>query len=205
MEDHQPPDSLASGSSSMAQILARLEAIEAKLIYQESLLERVAHLEDMLLLVTDINRYQKLQAFLEAGDLEAADTETVNVILQEAGESSRENLTPDAVKRFPCSVLQVIDQLWLKYTGGRFGFSIQLRQYQEAGGTIDSAIAQDSEMLRRLGDQVGWRENGAWKTLDQARYLVEDPVGCYPVVWWDSPYGAKMVNFFLIRLFTCDL
>lgn len=189
----------------MASILARLEAIEAKLTYQESLVERVAYLEDMLLMVTDINRYQRLQIFLEAGDLQRADAETVQVILQEAREPNRENLTPDQIKRFPCSVLQVIDQLWLKYTGGRFGFSIQLKQYQEAGGTIDSAIAQDTDVLRRFGDQVGWRENGTWKTIDQARYSAEDPVGCYPVIWWDSPYGAKMVNFFLIRLFTCEL
>lgn len=204
MEGSHPSDSPAADLTT-AQILARLEAVEAKLTYQESLLERVAHLEDMLLMVTDIARYQRLQALLEAGDLQAADAETVHVILQEAGVSDRENLTPDQIKRFPCSVLQVIDQLWLKYTGGRFGFSVQLKQYQEAGGTIDSAIAQDSDPLRRLGDRLGWRANGIWKTIDQARYAVEDPVGCYPVVWWDSPYGAKMVNFFLIRLFTCDL
>ena len=60
-------------------------------------------------------------------------------------------------------------------------------------------------MLRKLGDKVGWRENGQWKTIDQAKHLMEDPVGCYPVVWWSSPYGAKMVNYFLNRLFTCDL
>lgn len=204
MEGDQQPDI----SSSVKAIWARLEAIEAKLMqlsYQESLLERVAHLEDALLMVTDIERYQKLQTLLEAGNLKEADEETVSVILQEAGESNRENLTPDEIKRFPCSVLRVIDRLWLKYTGGRFGFSIQLKQYRRVGGTLESAIAQDLEMLKRLGDRLGWRENGIWKTSEQAQYSVEDPVGCYPVIWWDSPYGAKMVNFFLIRLFTCEL
>lgn len=203
MESNQPQD-----ASQIDEILARLDAIEAylvKLTQQEGLMERVAYLEDSLLLITDVERYQKLQNLLEAGNLQEADEETVRVILQEAGESNREDLTPDEVKRFPCSVLRVIDRLWLKYTGGRFGFSVQLKQYQKVGGTLDSAIAQDIDMLRRLGDRLGWREEDIWKTSDQARYSVEDPVGCYPVIWWDSPYGAKMVNFFLIRLFTCEL
>ena len=60
----------------------------------------------------------------------------MHVILQEAGTADREALTPDAVKVFPCSVLQVIDRLWTTYTGGRFGFSVQLRLYQEVGGDV---------------------------------------------------------------------
>lgn len=200
------------------EVLARLAAVEARLDQltqpaapspalplPDDLLARLVRLEEALTLITDVNRYQRLQRLLQAGDLAAADEETVHVILQEAGESNRENLTPDAVKRFPCSVLQVIDRLWLKYTDGRFGFSVQLKLYQEVGGTLDNALSQDLGMLRKLGERLGWRENNQWKTIDQANYQMDDPVGCYPVVWWNSPYGAKMVNYFLIRLFTCEL
>ena len=189
------------------EILARLEAIEAQLeaLTQQGLTERLARMEDKLMLVTDIERYQKLQGLLKVGKLLEADDETVRVILQEAGKTDREDLTPDEIKVFPCSVLRVIDRLWTTYTGGRFGFSVQLKLYQEVGGTLETAIAQDLEMLRKLGDKVGWRENGQWKTVDQAEHNMQDPVGCYPVVWWSSPYGAKMVNYFLNRLFTCEL
>lgn len=99
----------------------------------------------------------------------------------------------------------MIDRLWTTYTGGRFGFSVQLRLYQEVGGTLETALSQDLTLLRRLGEQVGWRSNDQWKTIDQASHSLNDPVGCYPVIWWDSPYGAKMVNYFLARLFTCEL
>ncbi|HIK44956.1 MAG TPA: GUN4 domain-containing protein [Leptolyngbyaceae cyanobacterium M65_K2018_010] len=185
----------------------RLSDIEAKLeaFIQQGLAERIARLEDALTLVTDVERYQPLQLLLKTGKLREADEETLHVLLQEAGTLDREELTPDAVKQFPCSVLRVIDRLWTTYTGGRFGFSIQLRLYQEVGGSLETALSQDLTLLRRLGDHLGWRENDQWKTIDQAPHSLNDPVGCYPVIWWDSPYGAKMVNYFLVRLFTCEL
>ncbi len=188
-------------------LAARLDAMEAKLeaFIQQGLTERIARLEDGLTLVTDVERYQNLQRLLKTGKLLEADEETVRVILQEAGTPNREDLTPDAVKQFPCSVLRVIDRLWTTYTGGRFGFSVQLKLYQSVGGTLETAIAQDTTMLAKLGDKVGWRENGQWKTLADVSHDLHDPIGCYPVVWWDSPYGAKMVNYFMNRLFTCEL
>lgn len=195
------------GDESQAELAARLEALEARVegFLQQGVTERIARLEDALTLVTDVERYQPLQRLLKTGKLREADEETVRVILQEAGTPDREDLPPDAVRQFPCSVLRIIDRLWTTYTGGRFGFSVQLQLYQAVGGTLETAIAQDSAVLNHLGDRVGWRKDEQWKTLDQARYDLDDPVGCYPVVWWDSPYGAKMVNYFLTRLFTCEL
>ena len=189
------------------ELMARLEGLETRLegFIQQGLTERVARLEDALTLVTDVERYQPLQRLLKTGKLREADEETVRVILQEAGTPDREDLPPDAILKFPCSVLRVVDRLWITYTGGRFGFSVQLQLYKAVGGTLESAIAQDTALLNRLGDRVGWRQNNQWRTHDQARHDLDDPVGCYPVIWWDSPYGDKMVNYFLTRLFTCGL
>lgn len=185
----------------------RLNALEERLdaFIQQGLTERIARLEDVLPLITDVERYQTLQMLLKTGKLREADEETVNLILQEAGTPNRDDLPPDAVKLFPCSVLRVIDRLWTTYTGGRFGFSVQLKLYQEVGGNLETAIAQDATILRKLGDRVGWRENDQWQTLDQVGHNLNDPVGCYPIVWWNSPYGTKMVNYFMIRLLTCEL
>ncbi|MGB6014993.1 MAG: GUN4 domain-containing protein [Nodosilinea sp.] len=195
------------GEELQAELTARLASLEARVegFIQQGITERVARLEDALTLVTDVERYQPLQRLLKTGKLLEADEETVRVLLQEAGTPDREDLTPDAIRLFPCSVLRVVDRLWTTYTGGRFGFSIQLQIYQSVGGTLETAIAQDSAALNRLGEQVGWRQNNQWKTIDQARHDLDDPVGCYPIVWWDSPYGAKMVNYFMTRLFTCEL
>jgi hypothetical protein len=192
---------------SQIDLAGRLEALEALVesLVQQGLVERMARLEDALTLVTDVERYRPLQRLLKTGKLLEADEETVRVILQEAGTPNREDLTPEAIRLFPCSVLRVIDRLWTTYTGGRFGFSVQLKIYQAVGGTLATAIAQDSAVLNRLGEQVGWRQHGQWKTIGQAHHDLNDPVGCYPVIWWDSPYGAKMVNSFMVRLWTCEL
>ncbi|MBW4463165.1 MAG: GUN4 domain-containing protein [Nodosilinea sp. WJT8-NPBG4] len=189
------------------ELAARLEALEARVegFIQQGITERVARLEDALTLVTDVERYQPLQRLLKTGKLREADEETVRVILQEAGTPDREDLTPDAVRLFSCNVLRVVDRLWTTYTGGRFGFSVQLQIYQSVGGTLETALIQDTVILNRLAEQVGWRQDDQWKTIDQARHDLDDPVGCYPIVWWDSPYGSKMVNYFLSRLFTCQL
>jgi hypothetical protein len=195
------------GERSQEELMARLEDLEARVegFIQQGITERIARLEDALTLVTDVERYQPLQRLLKTGKLQAADEETVRVILLEAGTLAREDLTPDAIRQFPCSVLRVVDRLWTTYTGGRFGFSVQLKLYQAVGGSLESALGQDTVVLNRLGERVGWRRNNQWKTLDEAQHNLEDPIGCYPVIWWDSPYGAKMVNYFMARLFTCNL
>ncbi|CCQ59603.1 GUN4 domain-containing protein, partial [Crocosphaera watsonii] len=37
---------------------------------------------------------------------------------------------------FPCEDLRIIDQLWVKYSNGQFGFSVQKQIYMdELGGT----------------------------------------------------------------------
>ncbi|MFZ4640010.1 MAG: GUN4 domain-containing protein [Nodosilinea sp.] len=194
--DHPQPD-----------LMERLDAMEAKLeaFIQQGLAERIARLEDVLPLIADVERYQRLQNLLKTGKLREADEETLEVILEVAGTADRETLTPDAVSHFPCPVLRIIDRLWTTYSGGRFGFSVQLRLYQEVGGSLETALAQDLAMLKNLGDRVGWRQQNEWKTLDQATHNLDDPIGCYPLIWWDSPYGAKMVNYFLVRLFSCNL
>ena len=69
------------------ELIARLEAIEERLeaLTQQGLMERLARMEDKLMLITDIERYQKLQGFAQGGaSCWEADDETVRVIMQEA-------------------------------------------------------------------------------------------------------------------------
>jgi hypothetical protein len=181
--------------------------MEAKLeaFIQQGLAERIARLEDVLPLISDVERYQRLQNLLKTGKLREADQETLEVLLEVVDTSDWESLTPQAVRLFPCRVLRIIDRLWTTYSGGRFGFSIQLRLYQEEGGSLATALAQDLTLLEKLGDWVGWRQQNQWKTTDQATHNLTDPMGCYPLLWWNSPYGTKMVNYFLVRLFSCEL
>ena len=41
------------------------------------------------------------------------------------------------MKNFPCQDLGTIDKLWVEYSDGKFGFSVQKKIYQDLGGTKD--------------------------------------------------------------------
>lgn len=75
------------------------------------------------------------------------------------------------IETFPCEDLLMIDQLWVKYSNGRFGFSVQKRIYQSLGGSSEfdkevltriKASERDHEVWKRFGDTVGWRKNRDW-------------------------------------------
>ncbi|MFB2977817.1 GUN4 domain-containing protein [Microseira sp. BLCC-F43] len=97
-------------------------------------------------------RYRQLRDLLQAGKWKEADQETAKVMLQVAGRTKEGWLDSDSIKNFPCEDLRAIDQLWVKYSNGRFGFSVQKRIWQEVGGKVDD------ETECRLGDRVGWLE-----------------------------------------------
>ncbi len=170
--------------------------------------ERVAKLEEKLdqvvILLSDIYRYQNLRDLLAAGKWREADAETAKVMLEISGKTDKENLTPDDVIKFPCSVIGVIDQLWTKYSNGRFGFSVQQKIYTSMGGTDD--ISQiDMNVLNTTGEKFGWRLNNKWIPYQDLNFSIEAPSGSFPVAWWDSPYGAKLAVYFLARLKACNI
>jgi hypothetical protein len=192
---HQPSD--LEMTHQLSEILAQVSALS----------ERVTHLEAQLSLVADIDRYHRLQELLAAGNFKEADCETVKVLLDAAGQTSKETLTPEDIQNFPCSTLRIIDRLWRKYTQGRFGFSVQLRIYQQLGGDLNSLMRQDLQPIVNLGEQIGWHKNNQWRTdsYEQWDFTLSAPEGCFPAIWWKSPYGLKMVTYFFTRLMTCEL
>jgi hypothetical protein len=192
-----------------SEAIARLAAIEAQLQQMTQMLsnlsDRLARSEDSFLLVADVYRYKKLQELLAAGNFREADWETIYLIQAVTGELELESITPEEIRSFPCNELQVIDNLWRKYSDGRFGFSVQTQIYQNVGGSIETTINQDYKVIEFFGDRVGWRSHGKWLKCDDLDYTLTAPVGCHPSRWWNSPFGAKMTNYFFNRLITCNL
>jgi hypothetical protein len=195
-------------SISQDQLSERLAALEAKvekLSQTNSLSDRVTQVETKLLLVADIYRYGKLQELLAAGNFAQADRETVQIILSISGEPNLESITPNDVRHFACHELQVIDTLWTTYSQNHFGFSVQAELYQSVGGSLETTIAQDDAIIVELEKRVGWRKDNTWKKCDDLDYSLNAPRGCHPSRWWNSPFGAKMTNYFFARLITCEL
>jgi hypothetical protein len=171
-----------------------------------TLTQRVTSLEEKLLLVPDIERYSRLQQFLSSGHFKEADLETNQVILETVA-MKRDDLAPEILSKFPCNVLQVIDRLWRTYSQDRFGFSIQLEIYEKGGGNLDSLRTQDRKIMASFAREVGWMVDGQvrFDVYDQWDFSLNAPRGCFPAIWWKSPYGLKMVTFFFMRLFECNI
>ncbi len=171
----------------------------------EQLKERIASLEEKLLRVSNIYRYETLQNLLKEGKWLAADKETVRLILAIAGEAEIENLRPSKIEYIDCSELQVIDRLWLNHSDNRFGFSIQVKTYQDLGGNEQTTIEQNAELIEKWGDRLGWRKSGNWVKCSDLNYSEDAAKGGLPGLWWNSPYGSKMTNYFLARLLSCQI
>jgi serine/threonine-protein kinase len=93
-----------------------------------------------------------------------------------AGRTKEGWLRNEDIDKFPCEDLRTIDQLWVKYSNGRFGFSVQKRIYQSLGGTR----SLDEKVWEAFGDQVGWRVGGSWLYHEYLKFNMTAPVGHLP-------------------------
>lgn len=173
------------------------------------LVQRVANLEqkldDLLLLLSDVYRYSPLRDLLAAGQWKEADLETTRVMIELAGKTHRDLLTPENVLEFSCNNLQLIDELWRKYSRDKFSFTIQLGIYQQHGGNLDTLRSSDSKVLHAAYEAMGWLKENELVPHEELRFDIDAPRGHLPGSWWRSPYGSKMIYFFFTRLLTCDL
>ena len=94
--------------------------------------------------------YTRLRDLLAAGMWKEADLETRNVMLK-ATKGEKEGYFNKPIDNFPCDDLRTIDYLWVTYSEGRFGFSVQKKIWLEVGGK------DDDKAIGKLGDYVGWR------------------------------------------------
>ena len=79
-------------------------------------------------------RYFELAYYLQTQQWKAADQETYSVMKTVGDRSQKGYLDFDDIRNFPCADLRVIDQLWLRYSNGHFGFSVQKEIYLNCGG-----------------------------------------------------------------------
>jgi serine/threonine-protein kinase len=116
-------------------------------------------------------RYQHLERLLQTGDWRGADKETAKQMLAVANQTEQGWLEVEDTENFPCEDLRAIDGLWVKYSNGRFGFSVQKRIYQSLGGTRK----YDKRIWNTFGDRVGWRKNDEWQDYNDLIFSTKAP------------------------------
>ncbi|MFM5886919.1 MAG: GUN4 domain-containing protein, partial [Dolichospermum sp.] len=117
--------------------------------------------------------YNKLRDLLKAEKWQEADKETRRVMLAVAKREEKGWFNVESIDNFPCADLRTIDQLWVKYSDGKFGFSVQKRIYQGLGGTRE----YNQEIWLKFGDKVGWRKGGNWLYYKDITFDKKAPEG----------------------------
>jgi serine/threonine protein kinase len=121
--------------------------------------------------------YRNLRNLLAAGKWKEANEETARVMLKVAGREKKGHLNDEHIDNFPCEDLRTIDQLWVKYSDGRFGFAVQKRIYQSLGGTRKF----DFTIWEAFGDRVGWHVYEKWLNYDDLKFNTKAPEAHLPI------------------------
>ncbi|MGC1245215.1 MAG: GUN4 domain-containing protein [Spirulinaceae cyanobacterium] len=109
--------------------------------------------------ITRSEEYARLENLLASGRWREANEATRTIILKVAKREEEGYLTDKQIQNFPCQVLQVIDRLWIDYSHGHFGFSVQKRIFDEC-----------KKEPQVFGDRVGWYTQNGWISASQVSY-----------------------------------
>lgn len=97
--------------------------------------------------------YQPLQQLLAKQDFQSADVLTLQKLCELAGHAAVERkwIYFTEVESFPVTDLKTIDKLWLMYSEGKFGFSIQRKIWLSVGRDFS-----------RLWEKIDWKSDNTW-------------------------------------------
>ncbi|UUO13356.1 GUN4 domain-containing protein [Dolichospermum heterosporum] len=124
--------------------------------------------------------FQKLESLLKAGKWQDADLETWELMKKLTKREQEGWLRLEDVKNFPRQELRKMDQLWVKYSNGKFGFSVQKQIWLELGGKLDGK--PDWDTFQKLGSRVGWRKNNEWLSYDSYTFSTNALPGHLPAL-----------------------
>ena len=118
--------------------------------------------------------YQPLQQHLLLEEFEQADRLTSAVLRQLAGDQAvrRGYVYFSEVPPMSGVDLATLDRLWIVYSQGRFGFSVQWRLLQSFNGRYD-----------QLWPRIGWKNHGVWTRYPGAfDWSLKAPEGHMPLI-----------------------
>ena len=160
-----------------------------------------AELEELQAVAVQVKnaRYGDLERYLQNGEWQKADKETYRLMITEVGKEEGQWFDPDDLLNFPCEPLKIIDGLWVRYSEGKFGFSVQKKIYVEKCGGIPNG-QYDREAFSKLYESIGWNE---------IRYDLTSPTGHLPKRYEEVGIFRQDDWTVVVRLFsriqTCKL
>ena len=119
--------------------------------------------------------YNNLQQLLAFSKWEKADQETWNVMCLALGKSTSSYIQNGEIDKLPCEDLEIIDQLWVKYSKGRFGFTVQKLIWESVG-----------EDYGQFCDRIGWPSQEVRHPY--LKFSISAPPGHLPSRSWVGGY-----------------
>ncbi|MFB2923008.1 MULTISPECIES: protein kinase domain-containing protein [Aerosakkonema] len=119
--------------------------------------------------------YSRLQYLLAAGKWEQADKETWTVMCQILTKSPSSYLQTGDIEKLPCEDLEIIDRLWVKFSKGHFGWSVQKQIFE----LVEEDYAQ-------FCDRIGWPSHDARSPY--LKFSLSAPLGHLPSRSWIGGY-----------------
>ncbi|MEH2374274.1 GUN4 domain-containing protein [Nostoc sp.] len=123
--------------------------------------------------------YTNLENLLTSKEWKKADYQNIHIMREVLSLSSNEYMSSQDLERFPCNDLCMINDLWMKHSDNKYGFSVQKEIYERVCG--EKKIF-DSEAWCKFGKQVGWYKKGEW--MDDNNYKngwKDAPKGYFPL------------------------
>ena len=158
-------------------------------------------------LITAKANYHRLDQLLAAKKWKDADQETANIMFKIMGREKERWLREEDCKNFPKDELKIIDQLWVKYSNGHFGFSVQKEIFTSAkiGGKVG---IYDDDIWCKFGEEVGWKKkrflgmNNDWLLYSNLSFeILPSNKGHLPIVCIWYVYGLDGVEGFFVGFF----
>ena len=150
--------------------------------------------------------YSNLYKLLVQKKWKKANDETHRIMEIAVGQELSGNLDCEHIQKFPCEDLHTIDQLWVKSSQGRFGFSVQKRIWLSLGGKPG---VYDYKIYYDLKERVGHLKVGGffiWELVKFGVRSTENIEGYYPDFWYgiewvqDQEYLQKFLAYTRKRL-----
>lgn len=137
-----------------------------------------------------------LENHLEQGQWQQADQETGHLLLLACDRVDTGFLREDNFEQLPGSLLNQIDQLWVRASNGKFGFSVQRQLYTDLGGTKFF----HGPVWEQFSQMVGWSAQGQWLSYEDLDFSSAAPKGHLPVmgdsqVWFVSRWQGCHQGF----------
>jgi len=131
--------------------------------------------------------YSPLQRYLLSECYEDADRFTSSKLRELAGEKAvkRGYVYFSEVESIPAIDLSTLDKLWVVYSRGKFGFTVQAKILDSLGGRYD-----------KLWPRIGWKKDGIWTRYPKAfNWSIEAPNGHMPLV--NQLRGVRLMDALL--------